>query len=155
VNKNATLNRQEGTSVSSSILSGAVALVREFYSKNMAILSFKKKLENPSGVLLKALIIHSAQPMTGIVLLKNYYLNPYNLPNYYPNEFNGFGLPDLSFILPFKNEQILDNQPNFSIFVENLNYYNVGDEKFSYTFNITNSTQISKFPKYLRATLSL
>jgi hypothetical protein len=141
-NKDATLNRMEGTSVSASILSGAVALVREYYSKNMANLLFNKKAVNPSGVLLKTLMVHASQPMNGIVLLQNTFGSSLKLPNNYPNEFNGFGIPDLSYIMPFKIEQTLENQPNFTILVENLKFFNIEDENFNYTFVISNSSLI-------------
>lgn len=153
--KTATLNRMEGTSHSASVISGAAALIRQYFSEKMQIHHFNKITETPSGILLKALIIHSSQAMNGIVLKTNDYYETLPLSKTkFPNELNGFGLPDLSFIIPFKNEQLVDNQPKFSIFVENMKYFTSTTGKFSYSFLISNSeSKKSNFTKYFRATL--
>jgi subtilisin family serine protease len=94
-NNNAALLTMQGTSMATPAVSGSAALVRQYY-KDMGINS------NPSGPLVKATLIHSAAPLTGVVYLDGV-REIQILPTETPNKFYGYGLVSLSNVLRSNN----------------------------------------------------
>ena len=91
-----------GTSMSTPAVSGSLALLRQYLVQNqyeklnalkMLALDDTKTL---SGSLLKALMIHSAEPMTGKIDVNNALQT---LPQSYPNNYVGYGRANLNNII--------------------------------------------------------
>lgn len=144
--------------MSTPALAGAVALVRQYYLKNLKKYSYKAVTASvvPSGPLLKALIIHSAQPMNGNVMLDGTSGTIQNLPTTFPNIYNGFGLPDLSYILPFPDEQAATNQPFVDIRVVNKKYFTSSQQNpDTYSFKLYSKLENSgKYTQFFKVTLT-
>jgi subtilisin family serine protease len=88
----AALMTLKGTSMSAPLVAGAAALVRQYVrEKNLST--------NPSGALVKALLIHSGQQLTGMVNMDGRGLLK-NIPKA-PNFISGFGLISLDKVLQF------------------------------------------------------
>ncbi|KAL0483599.1 hypothetical protein AKO1_011458 [Acrasis kona] len=89
----ASILSMKGTSMSAPIVAGGAALVRQYLRERI-------KLENPSGALIKATLIHGSRPMPGNVDLDGRNrLIP--IPKVYPNPYVGYGLLSLSSVLSF------------------------------------------------------
>lgn len=93
----------QGTSMATPTLAGGVALIRQYFREGYHVAGVKDTTKgiNPSGTLLKAMAIHSAQPMVGGVLIDGTNLDP--LTQVYPNNFTGFGLVQLNTALWFSD----------------------------------------------------
>ncbi|KAF0976730.1 hypothetical protein FDP41_004025 [Naegleria fowleri] len=91
-----------GTSMSTPLLAGTAALVREYLKTRSA-----QRHSNPSGALVKGVLIHSAQPLKGLVSLDGrggmFDLRKLDTPNSY----QGFGLVSLSSALAFEGSSFV------------------------------------------------
>ena len=103
------LATMSGTSMATPAVSGAAALVRQYLLRNnkQKLIEFemfnKTAAQTLSGTLVKALIIHSAEKMNGMVqLYPNYYQSLSIMP--IPNNFVGYGRVNLKRVLKFDND---------------------------------------------------
>ncbi|KAG2386090.1 hypothetical protein C9374_002536 [Naegleria lovaniensis] len=107
------LTAKSGTSMATPAVAGAAALVRDYLSQNnnSRLVNYelfnKNSTQTISGSLVKAMIIHSAQKMTGFVKLTND-TSPFGISQSlarlpYPNIYNGFGSVNLKNVLLFEN----------------------------------------------------
>lgn len=126
----------KGTSMATPITAGSVALIRQYYRE-----FYRFKLSNPSGMLLKATVIHSAQRMAGKVDLDGQG-NMKDLPDV-PNIYNGFGLIQLNKVLEFSKSP-------FHLYVENKKIFRMNGQ--SHTLCLKNRGQ--KDNAELKATLT-
>jgi subtilisin family serine protease len=93
-NNSTTLGVMAGTSMSVPVVSGACALIRNYYKSI-------KLYDNPSGPLVKATLIHSGTDQSGYVSNGKHRVKiPVS-----PNLFNGFGVVSLSSVLRFEDSQ--------------------------------------------------
>ncbi|KAG2388512.1 hypothetical protein C9374_000676 [Naegleria lovaniensis] len=92
---NAAILTLRGTSMSTPLLAGTAALVREY-------LKTRTLHVNPSGALVKGILIHSAQPLKGLVSLdgRGSMFDLRKLET--PNSYTGFGLVSLGSALAFE-----------------------------------------------------
>jgi subtilisin family serine protease len=96
-NNSAALTTKQGTSMAAPATAGAAGLIRQYYRT-------KQSISNPSGMLIKATIIHSAAVMKGIVDLDgemNSRIIQLPQNNNAPNIYNGYGIVSLSSALAF------------------------------------------------------
>eukprot|EP01010_Urceolus_cornutus_P001267 NODE_17_length_3609_cov_184.315449_g13_i0.p1 GENE.NODE_17_length_3609_cov_184.315449_g13_i0~~NODE_17_length_3609_cov_184.315449_g13_i0.p1 ORF type:complete len:1157 (+),score=236.03 NODE_17_length_3609_cov_184.315449_g13_i0:57-3473(+) len=100
---NCDLTEAMGTSMAAPFVSALALLLRQYFLERWYPGGVKGKghLISPSGALVKALIINSAQPLTGMVdwNAQGAWINLTGTPNY----MEGFGLVQLSSILPLYN----------------------------------------------------
>ncbi|KAG2381753.1 hypothetical protein C9374_006137 [Naegleria lovaniensis] len=99
-----------GTSMATPAVSGAAALIRQYLLQNnkQKLVEFelfnKTSTQTLSGSLVKALLIHSAEKLNGMVqLYPNYYQSLAIMP--IPNNFVGYGRVNLKRVLKFDNDQ--------------------------------------------------
>jgi subtilisin family serine protease len=97
-----TLKGMRGTSMSTPIVSGNAALIREYFMKGYYPNGEKSTEDSfvPSGALLKAMLIHSAEPLTYSVSRSSGYNVATSISSEtIPNSQQGFGRIQLSNII--------------------------------------------------------
>jgi subtilisin family serine protease len=119
----AALLTNQGTSMATPLISGSASLVRQYYREFM-------KLENPSGSLIKATMIHSTKQLSGTVALDGQSLYE-NIPKG-PNPYSGFGLVSLQRALAFVDSA-------FKLFVYDRTAM-TQNENHLYCFQVKNMT---------------
>ncbi|EFC49354.1 predicted protein [Naegleria gruberi] len=89
----AALLSKRGTSMSTPLMAGAAALIRQYLQKNRGV-------SNPSGPLIKALLVQSAVPSKGTVSLNGDETDRVELNAYFqPNPVEGHGIVSLGSLL--------------------------------------------------------
>ncbi|EFC36008.1 predicted protein [Naegleria gruberi] len=146
-----TLTQKSGTSMATPSIAGSAALVRDYLTQNIGLLSIydKNPQQSISGSLVKAMIIHSAQKMNGFVPMNGVntaeipsILQPLsNLP--FPNKFNGYGSVNLKNSLLFSNVEESKSLIGSKLFI--INRYSLSpNQELNIPFYISNRK--SKIP---------
>eukprot|EP00817_Percolomonadidae_sp_ATCC50343_P005548 CAMPEP_0117430754 /NCGR_PEP_ID=MMETSP0758-20121206/10307_1 /TAXON_ID=63605 /ORGANISM="Percolomonas cosmopolitus, Strain AE-1 (ATCC 50343)" /LENGTH=631 /DNA_ID=CAMNT_0005219117 /DNA_START=670 /DNA_END=2566 /DNA_ORIENTATION=- len=96
----AAIMRMQGTSMATPLASGAVGLVRQYFVDGYYPSGHANAADSfePSGPLMKAMMVHSAQPMEGTVMVNG---QPQKLSQSYPNSQVGFGVVNLDSVFYF------------------------------------------------------
>jgi len=113
----------QGTSMATPIVAGSAAVVREYFEEGYYP---REDIENPSAALIKAVLVNSAEEITGA--------GAYTNGDSYPNFDQGFGRTTLDNSLEFA-----DNQRNLKVFDEIIGLKT--GESDNYTITVENSSE--------------
>ncbi|KAG2378065.1 hypothetical protein C9374_008687 [Naegleria lovaniensis] len=123
-NTTCNIRSMSGTSMSTPAVAGAAALIRQYLTQNnnqklVALELYNKNAaQTLSGSLVKALLIHSAEKMNGLVSLSSY-LDPQGLSHFQvPNHFYGYGRVNLKRVLK------IEQDPNSVALIGNIGVVN-------------------------------
>mmetsp|Transcript_12771 Transcript_12771/g.19203 ORF Transcript_12771/g.19203 Transcript_12771/m.19203 type:complete len:1005 (+) Transcript_12771:46-3060(+) len=133
------LMSQQGTSMATPLTAGASALVRDYLENHYAPTS-GEKLSTIRGELVKAMLIHSAQPLTGNAIVSSQ-IEP--IDQNYPNNQVGFGVINLNTVLRFPSNS------SFDLFTYQEEIQAGGDQRTVKCFVTTTDS-----PLNMRATLT-
>ncbi|KAF0980875.1 hypothetical protein FDP41_012663 [Naegleria fowleri] len=137
----AALMTSQGTSMSTPLVAGAAALLREFFQTKMNI-------SNPTGPLLKAALVHSSIPMTGTVAYSFDETRRFKLSELgTPNSYEGFGRVYLGSLL-----QNQDGTP-LNILVQEQSFKNVS-ESLKLCFKRKDGNKAIQTSPFFKATLA-
>lgn len=143
-----------GTSMATPLTAGLVAIIRQYYTDGFYPCGFRNisRTLKPSGALMKATLINSAQELTGDQSTSDQDLATYRsisrAAQGYPNIYQGYGRPNLKNTLRFND----NNSPRLLVPRDMNNNISFGDPQLSvgqkHVYEIVVNSVTSYLPKF-------